>query len=134
MILFFRERRQSPRTRARDAVAVRDLNRPGRLTLVDVSLGGFLVETEQPYHADSEAEFEFECPGGGWSMRLRGRLIYCHEADLGDGRLAAGFAFTEQTSESGAARIRSLLERVLMSTSGVAALAAAGPGFDGEAS
>jgi hypothetical protein len=115
------ERRRADRVMARGAAFVLDLHRPGRLCLIDMSLGGFLLEAEAPYEVDAVTEFLIESHDGDWATRLTGRVVYCHEADVAGSTYMTGWAFVNPLAEPVQSRIQSLFERIALATNGMAA-------------
>ncbi|HXH06294.1 MAG TPA: PilZ domain-containing protein [Vicinamibacterales bacterium] len=56
------------------------------LTVLDISAGGALVETEFPLHVDSLHDFRLTL--GDRSVVLKGRIAHCSIGDLEEGRVA----------------------------------------------
>jgi hypothetical protein len=86
---------------------------PDRVSLVDVGLGGFLVESTAAYDVDSITDFVFESLAGSWTTRLQARVVYCHEADVAGSLFMAGFAFVNAEAPDVKARIEELVQRVV---------------------
>ena len=107
-------RRLTLRVDAHDSVAVLDLNRPDAVTLVDLSLGGFLLTGPRPYPLGAMSEFLFEDVDGRWNARISARAVHSHQRDASDHGEAfvTGFAFVDADAPAVHSRITTLFERV----------------------
>jgi hypothetical protein len=86
---------------------------PDPVSLVDVGLGGFLVESTAPYDVDAITDFVFESLEEDWTTRLQARVVYCHERDIAGSLFMAGFAFVNAEAPEVKARIHGLIQRVV---------------------
>jgi hypothetical protein len=115
------ERRRTHRVIARDAVAVADPHRPGRLCFVNMSLGGLLLETDAPYDEGHITDLAIASHEGGWSIRLTARTVYCHQVDENGSAFMTGWAFVDTATAPAGAEIQALFERVVVASLGTAA-------------
>lgn len=52
--------------------------------LVNVSVGGALVQTDRPLWADTVLNLNFDLPGGGGTVRARAKVMWVVEASVDD--------------------------------------------------
>ncbi len=108
-------RRAALRVEARDTVLTLDLHCSESLTLVDVSLGGFLVVGPHRYETGESRDFLFESRDEHWCARLQARVVHRHErAEPGEApTYVTGFAFVDMDRAPVQTRIQSLFDCLL---------------------
>jgi hypothetical protein len=88
------ERRQSPRLVIDHPLKARAIGVDAELTIVDVSYGGFRVESPVAFAPNSVHVFDVETNHGSRVAALHAKLIYCRPKPSGpDASWECGFAF-----------------------------------------
>jgi hypothetical protein len=103
------ERRQHPRVPARGKVNATVLDDPSAVTIVDLSNGGFLLESSHPFLVNSIHQFRIATSKGDWLTLLTARSM--HSRQNGSGYLT-GFAFVEPLGAEARQRVHTLVEHV----------------------
>jgi hypothetical protein len=107
------DRRRAPRVDVRGRLDTR-LEPPAQsVTVRDISVGGFLIESPEPFPVDAIHQFRVAAPDGGWEEMLTARSVHCR-AHGGDGasRYFTGFAFLHPTGPEARSRIMQLIDQV----------------------
>ena len=103
------ERRQHPRVAARGKVNTSVLDDPGDVTIVDLSNGGFLLESSQPFLVDSIHQFRIATNKGDWMTLLTARSMHSRQSES---KFFTGFAFVEPLGAEARQRVHTLVEHV----------------------
>jgi hypothetical protein len=83
------------------------------VTIVDLSTGGFLLETSQPFPVDSVHQFRVALPDGRWSTELTAVAVHAKERPINDSvRYLTGFAFLDPQGEEAQRRLEKLVNHV----------------------
>jgi hypothetical protein len=80
------------------------------VTLRDISLGGFLLESTQPFHVDAIHQFRI-ATATGWETVVTARSVHCRQA-AGSSVYLTGFAFVDPTGPEAERRIHQLIDKV----------------------
>lgn len=94
-----RDRRVTPRLEVLGLVHGHIVSLDARMLALDLSEGGFSMETTFPIDVDGEHDFRLIGPDGTWN-RLRARATYCNRHLLSDGtpRFVTGLSFVDPES------------------------------------
>jgi hypothetical protein len=109
------ERRGGPRIDVHGRVTAEFPGFNGRITLMNVSPGGFGIATTHILPSDDALEFGFSATDGAWAMTFKARLAYIRiqpGTKNGDAVYLAGLAFVDADAPHVRARIDDLLEKV----------------------
>jgi hypothetical protein len=107
------DRRQHPRVPARGRVDTRitDAAQAQDVTIVDLSRGGFLLESTEPFTVGTIHQFRIALRDGRWMTMLTARSL--HGRPQSDGRHhLTGFAFVEPLGDEARERVHALVENV----------------------
>jgi hypothetical protein len=80
------------------------------VTLRDISLGGFLLESSQPFHVDAIHQFRI-ATANGWETVVTARSVHCRQPTA-DGVYLTGFAFVDPVGPEAERRIHQLIDKV----------------------
>jgi hypothetical protein len=105
------ERRQHPRVPARDHVRARIEDDAQDVTIIDLSRGGFLLESATPFRVGSIHQFRIALADGRWMTLLTARSMHARLRPDTDRHLT-GFAFVEPLGDEARARVHTLVEHV----------------------
>ena len=111
----FQDRRQTPRIKVNGRLSAEEVGSNRKVQVVDVSLGGFMVSSSEPFGIGLEFEFRFKARDDGWTTVLRARVAYSHRrlTPLGQpSQFASGFAFVNVGDPSVDYSIHGLLSRL----------------------
>lgn len=94
-----RDRRQTPRLEVLGLVHGHIVSLDARMITLDLSEGGFSMETTFPIDVETEHDFRLVGPDGTWN-RLRARATYCTRHLMSDGtpRYVSGLTFIDPAS------------------------------------
>jgi hypothetical protein len=105
------DRRESPRVTPERPLHARAEGVDADLTLLDVSLGGFLIEGPVAFSRGASHRFRISAPTGGRVIELRAQAVRCR---LRSARpipiYQTGFAFLNHRHPSSVARVQALIE------------------------
>jgi hypothetical protein len=83
------------------------------VTIVDLSVGGFLLESDAPFTVGSLHQFRIAQRGGAWTPMLTARSMHVRvRRDSSPVRYLTGFAFVEPIGEEARRRVHALVEHV----------------------
>jgi hypothetical protein len=85
------------------------------VTILDMSRGGFLLETSMPFALDTLHRFCVALPDGTWDTLLTAAAVHGHQRTVhseGGPRYVTGFAFVSPYGIDAQARLASLVDRV----------------------
>jgi hypothetical protein len=93
---YLRDRRQTPRIEVLGHIHGHIVSLDARMTALDLSVGGFSMETTFPVESNEEHDFRLVCPDGTWSQ-FRARAAYCRRYKTPEGlpRYVSGLQFIE---------------------------------------
>jgi hypothetical protein len=103
------ERRQTPRVDVTGRLDSRLEPNTQPVTIRDLSLGGFLIESDEPFPTDAIHQFRVATPAG-WTTMLTARSVHSRKR-AGNGYLT-GFAFLEPKGQEAQQRIVELIDQV----------------------
>jgi hypothetical protein len=103
------ERRQFPRRPVAPQVTTQLESNAQAVTLRDISLGGFLLESPEPFHVDAIHQFRI-ATATGWETIVTARSVHCREA--GALRYLTGFTFVDPVGPEAEQRIHQLIDKV----------------------
>jgi len=106
------DRRQHPRVSARGHVSAEVADAAQPVTIVDLSKGGFLLESASPFLVDSIHQFRIAMTSGQWLTLLTARSMHTRPAGDNPPRHLTGFAFVEPLGEEARNRVHMLVEHV----------------------
>jgi hypothetical protein len=81
------------------------------VTIVDLSRGGFLLESVDPFTVGSLYQFRVALKDGRWMTLLTARSMHARSRPE-TGKHLTGFAFVEPLGEDARARVHMLVEHV----------------------
>jgi hypothetical protein len=105
------ERRQHPRVPAGGHVHATIPDQAQDVTILDLSRGGFLLESAAPFTVGSLYQFRVALKDGRWMTLLTARSMHAR-ARPETGSHLTGFAFVEPLGEDARARVHMLVEHV----------------------
>jgi hypothetical protein len=103
------ERRRHPRRPVGSHVNARVEPAAQSVTLRDISFGGFLLESPEPFHVDAIHQFRIATPQG-WETVVTARSVHCRQADAT--RFLTGFTFVDPVGPEAEQRIHQLIDKV----------------------
>ena len=106
------ERRQHPRVPARgkvDATVLDDPGGPSDVTIIDLSNGGFLLESSHPFLVNSIHQFRIATNKGDWLTLLTARSMHSRQSES---KYLTGFAFVEPLGAEARQRVHTLVTHV----------------------
>jgi PilZ domain-containing protein len=109
------ERRRAPRVRIRGRFPVSFLTTPIPIAVRNISQGGMLVESVEPFNVGSVHQLRMSVDGDddGRSPVLYAACVYCHAEMLPDGSTSflAGFTFNGTPNDEAQRQIFDLLDQ-----------------------
>ena len=105
------ERRQSPRVDVTGRLESRLEPNTHPVTIRDLSLGGFLIESDEPFPPDAIHQFRVATPAG-WTTMLTARSVHCRKRSGTENSYLTGFAFLEPKGQEAQQRIVELIDQV----------------------
>lgn len=105
------DRRKAPRVPVGSHVTARVDADAQAVTLRDISLGGFLLESSQPFHADSIHQFRI-ATAAGWETMVTARSVHSRQAPGNAGLYLTGFSFVDPVGPEAERRIHQLIDKV----------------------
>jgi hypothetical protein len=105
------ERRQYPRIPASGQVHATLPDQAQDVTIVDLSRGGFLLESAEPFMVGSLHQFRVALKDGRWMTLLTARSMHARTRPE-SGRHLTGFSFVEPLGDDARARVHMLVEHV----------------------
>ena len=105
------ERRQHPRVPAGKHVRASLEDNAQDVTIVDLSQGGFLLESSSPFRVGAVHQFRIALSDGRWMTLLTARSMHGRPRP-GTGTHLTGFAFVEPLGDEARARVHTLVEHV----------------------
>ena len=103
------ERRKHPPVAARGKVNASVLDDASAVTIVDLSNGGFLLESAQPFIVNSIHQFRIATNKGDWLTLLTARSMHSRQSAS---TYLTGFAFVEPLGAEARQRVHTLVEHV----------------------
>jgi hypothetical protein len=105
------ERREFPRVPAAQHIHATVDDAAQDVTIVDLSQGGFLLESGTPFPVGAIHQFRVALRDGRWMTLLTARSMHVRPR-AGASRHLTGFAFVEPLGDEARARVRTLVQHV----------------------
>jgi hypothetical protein len=106
------ERRQHPRVPARGRVTAEVADDAQAVTIVDLSQGGFLLESASPFIENSIHQFRIATASGQWLTLLTARSMHTRPTAGDPAKHLTGFSFVEPLGEEARRRVHTLVAHV----------------------
>jgi hypothetical protein len=105
------ERRKAPRLPVGRHVTAELESSAQPVTVRDISLGGFLLESNEPFEVQALHQFRI-ATSDGWKTLITARSVHSRRSTTETGTYYTGFAFVDPVGTEAERRIHQLIDKV----------------------